>query len=706
MFKKILFYIYIIVVVVDCESKKGKVPLVGSTVSSPPFWTASLRPPSKISSVSRCSTRTAPQRNCQSQWSTTFCKRRLNIASNHTLPLPIDTIDTDAMGARLIAFFVLTSINSVADAFVFEDWSVLLVASVILRLVAINAFIWWHVRSVAPSSSPGSATTTTPLVLPTMWWKALYVTPLLLNNLYWLDKMPFTWESDLWSVQVDFVVILWVVFLLESPRQDTTTTTLTSRLLHGDALGRTVQEMYACYYTAAGFWKINSHFLDPTSSCATVFLCQHLATVANTFRLTWETQVALAQRLAPTAPIGTLAVEMSMGLGLIMGRLMAKEDQARFWTRTGLWVILLFHLAVCLTPEPNNISLFALQCACRLVLLTDETALNEVGRQMLAMEVKLAILCSSVVVVAYGIQNDFTPLNWSFLFYVPVMFLLLSTLIVESRSGIGIEKGQSSPAEKRRPLWMLLATLVAFCYSFGTIVLGTMEEASCNMFSNLKIHGGTGNHLILPTGLLFDWFREAGDAHPYGGGEIRILSTTSNWLQEIYPNDMSHVLTPSHVSELLSAATSMPPPNFLNPGSNRVLGQRERGWIPPPPHGNFIAYSVPALEWKRLIKEAMKKDGDFEVSYAHLPGNSGDEVWRGTAWERKVDLSIKEGGVIAKCEVQFINGTLAVCQPSSDLPYHLEVPWLVQKIGMYHGYPLLHDSDGKTVRKSIQCFGP
>mmetsp|Transcript_13659 Transcript_13659/g.33033 ORF Transcript_13659/g.33033 Transcript_13659/m.33033 type:complete len:374 (-) Transcript_13659:71-1192(-) len=330
----------------------------------------------------------------------------------------------------------------------------------------------------------------------------------------------------------------------------------------------------------------------------------------------------------------------------------------------------------------------------------------------------LALLWIGTVSIAYGYEHEFSPLNWSFLFYVPVMMFLLLTLEVEASQEQQHQRQQQAEKQdhakiidpfvvmpSKRPVWMTLAVCIAFFYSFGTIILGTMEEASCNMFSNLKIHGG-GNHLILPTGLLFRWYRDD-ISNPYGGGEVRIVSTTSNWLQEIYPNDMSHILSPSPLAaDLLTKTTAMPTPIFLNPGANRVLGLRERGWITVPPHGKFIQYSVPSLEWKRLLTEAIERDVNFDVTYAHLPESRGDEMWRGTASERKVDLKVRNGGQIVKCKVQFQNGTKTNCQQSTEIPYNLDTPWLIRKISLYHGYPILYEHDGKTPRKSIQCFGP
>ena len=126
---------------------------------------------------------------------------------------------------HLVAFYVLLTINSAADALIFEDWSLLLISSLALRLVAITTTILLRF-STSPVSWPllgstsfhhgreGKNNNKRPSLPQKLCLLVLYVMPLLLNNIYWLNKMPFTWESDLWSVQVDFVVILYYVVII------------------------------------------------------------------------------------------------------------------------------------------------------------------------------------------------------------------------------------------------------------------------------------------------------------------------------------------------------------------------------------------------------------------------------------------------------------------------------------------------------------
>ena len=213
--------------------------------------------------------------------------------------------------------------------------------------------------------------------------------------------------------------------------------------------------------------------------------------------------------------------------------------------------------------------------------------------------------------------------------------------------------------------------------------------------------------MIVPTGLLFHIFANSSDTHVYGGGVIRIEETDSKWLRTIYPAELTHVLEPPIVVPLLTKI-GVPPPIYFNPGANRVLGLIERGWVNH--SGNIFQYTVPGLEFKRLFSEALQKDHTFTVTFAQLPGTKGDEIWRAFAVRRRFQVSVMEH-TIDTCTVQNYdtNGqsrNISKCEPT-DLPFQLYVPWWIQKIAMYHPYPIIFDDpDKKIPRKTITCFGP
>ena len=583
--------------------------------------------------------------------------------------------------ARLIAYFCFTTLNALSNA-VHEDPHSLLYTMLAWRIASL---VWlWHKGSNGKS-----------IVLATVKERFLIAVPLMGVPMYWIGvRAPHNWESNVWSSLVDAFMAVYVV----------------NGSNHTDGYSTTVLNMYSNFYTAAGFWKINTHFLDPASSCATVFMAQQLTYFAGF--LSPSATIRIAKTLQPWFPTVTIVIELSMGIGLVLADCSAPKTRNRILL-AAVTNVLVFHLLVCLTPRPHDISSFAMQCACRLALIIPD-AWKKIGR--ILQRHATPLITVAILGFSYGVQNSFTPNNWDFCIFAFVAALEVWALI-ESQA-MEVELSKNMPQSSRRPLWMWLAVAISFFYSFGTIPLGLMEEASPNMFANLKIHGGS-NH-FMPTGLLLHWAasREAqGDLDSFlvrhwGGGEIRLESTTSEWLTEIYPNDLTHTLEPKpDVVELLQDHLGASIPGVMfNSGVNRVLRVRERGWVPPPPHGQFISYTVPALEWKRLLNESLNYKGhpSFTVEYVHLPGTTGDETWRAFAWERRVRLEVVDGKV-ASCSVEWneeIKKKNAVSCGPNEIPNKLDsVPFWLSKLSLYHGYPILYNADG-SARRSISCFGP
>ena len=76
------------------------------------------------------------------------------------------------------------------------------------------------------------------------------------------------------------------------------------------AAGRTIAWQMALFYFASGFWKLNSSFLDPSTSCATVYFAGLLAGYA----LPALVGPALLQLVRAAAPAATVALELLLGL--------------------------------------------------------------------------------------------------------------------------------------------------------------------------------------------------------------------------------------------------------------------------------------------------------------------------------------------------------------------------------------------------------
>ena len=73
-----------------------------------------------------------------------------------------------------------------------------------------------------------------------------------------------------------------------------------------------------------------------------------------------------------------------------------------------------------------------------------------------------------------------------------------------------------------------------------------------------------------------------------------------------------------------------------------MLGPRIRSFMPrwrPGEGVPFTAYTLPALELRRMLEEARGENESFSLEYERLPGLSGDEAWRQSAVAYRVRLS-------------------------------------------------------------------
>ena len=376
------------------------------------------------------------------------------------------------MDIRVKVYFVLTTLNTLCDVTSQVDEPIFCLLALLWRMITLYAMMAWdfdtkHTKytTIAMAMAHGS------------------------SALYWIYKAPHTWEANQWSVHTDLVMMIWMVTTL---KQDTNMSdTANSKLKLKSAAAPsptiadasvpclTIHEMFACYYSAAAFFKLNTHFLNPTGSCATMFMAQHVTYYLSHVNMESLEHVLRASK--PWAPIATIVVEALMGLTITMGRLL----RSRFYTRTGLMIILYFHLVICLTPKPNDISNFGLICGSRLIVLLEPKSL-EVAIQQCIRPYTFYISLLVLPLVADGIQNDFTSLNWAFVLYIPVLIFCQLATHVESRQS----KNEVPNAETNndgeynafiRPSWTQIPTIFAAFYAFGSLILGLQEEATPNM---------------------------------------------------------------------------------------------------------------------------------------------------------------------------------------------------------------------------------
>lgn len=530
-----------------------------------------------------------------------------------------------------------------------------------------------------------------------------------------LQELPIIWDSDSWTIQTDTTVGIWLLVQCFFGSGDSSSMIVSGRNDEtvDDVLFSTIRDMLANFYFAAAFWKVNSHFLDPDASCATMFLVQIVVYYLRPViaRSPWvaspdTTLISVASAVKQWAPLSAVVGELLFG-GLMMLGSIVSSPTGQVLQSLGSMLSLSFHLMVCLLPAPNDISGFALACAPRQIVFATATGTSRAMERFY--KHKSLSLTAFVVGVGIGIQNQWTENNWAFLLYFFaggfVALSVGSDMTHTAGNGERNESHASRPSDEmtnRRPFGFWVAVGFAFLYSFVLPMLGLQEETTANMFANLKAGHGGSNHYLLPTGLFFHWFDEAPDSHPFGGGVIRIENTTSDWFRTIYPADLTSMLKPNGFVEVMDAIGN-PPPIYFNPGANRNL--RHLTEVP----DKFFRYTVPALEFKRLLHEALEKDKNFVLTYSKLPGTRGDEVWRATATDTVTTIEARKGK-ITECRKISATSQWIPCQ-SDDLPYisFLEsVPWIIRRLSMYHAYPIVvgPDHDVSEIPRSIRCFGP
>ena len=106
-----------------------------------------------------------------------------------------------------------------------------------------------------------------------------------------------------------------------------------------------VRTLMGIFYVGAGFWKINSSFLDPHVSCASIYVASLLAYLPEPLTPLWLVRPVL--RLAP--PL-TVAGELGLGVGLLL--------PSRAARRAGVVLSSLLHFAIAVTPHPNQVAGF------------------------------------------------------------------------------------------------------------------------------------------------------------------------------------------------------------------------------------------------------------------------------------------------------------------------------------------------------------
>jgi hypothetical protein len=485
--------------------------------------------------------------------------------------------------------------------------------------------------------------------------KTVFLIALILRNVARLRRCPFLWDSEFWLALTDLTVIV------QSLLPATKSSSIDSKH-SGTGGGVFIKGALPCMriqlaiqYAACALFKLNSAFLSRHTSCAPIFVLSLLVKV-------WPESITgtpnwILTLMAQMAPWSVVIVEALIAIFLFPnGRV---HD-------IGIGLALVFHALIAITPRPNGVPTFSCVAVSRLFLLIGEDSSCSDDRTWVPPAVQIfqdgcigrtIFLCVAVMAVVIPLTNDpaiVLYLVWSCLC---VLALLESnTSQHKQRYSIVVNNQDKTrttnlPAEfhwRRR----LLVGLAVF-YALFPPILGIQEIGSNTMFASLRTHGGTNHVWGFPTGLLQRWWyssetddTDGRDPHHswwfdvFGGGVVRVEYTNSLHLNQLYPGEMTDWLS----SDLRTLLTSIGHVSRqFNPKARRVLGPAARQGMPhwkPPSNattfnddpGQFVKYTVPAFEFRRLLYEARiharETNQSFEIEYTRLIGATGNEDWR------------------------------------------------------------------------------
>jgi hypothetical protein len=252
------------------------------------------------------------------------------------------------------------------------------VFSAYVRLWALVNLLRIHIGMNAGTGLVGSTLDRGALVLPIlicaagMWPRrlagALPFMAMLVRALTNLAKGSMMSNSQMWATQMDAAVMLALVARLTTRRRSSLLDVLSAedeRSVVG-ACGSTIRWQLAIFYFASGFWKVNSSFLHPDYSCASIFTVQPLEYLPDRLLFATDGTIglllpALARTIAATGPAMTLLIEA------VVPALHALDPAAYpLSASVGVLATLVFHLVIGLTPPPSNVSTFGVTTCLRL----------------------------------------------------------------------------------------------------------------------------------------------------------------------------------------------------------------------------------------------------------------------------------------------------------------------------------------------------
>jgi len=534
------------------------------------------------------------------------------------------------------------------------------------RIWCINRlfFIWLYPSTVGVAMLPVTLIVLVKPVLPL----CLIAHVAFIAETVW--RSPFILTSEVWSSFLDFSAVLCMGRKSEADRNTQMA-----------ECGTVVVAQLAILYFSTGFWKFNTSHLDSRSSCSTIMLLQVLD------RLLPDIQIPLLLIRMAGYYAGHVGVFLETALGALLllpgrGRMMAAVCAIKL------------HIFIVLADSPNNASVFGAKVVPRFFFvapLGHAEVLKEIlqvpSLQDLISHRAVLIVLLLALATYVGIQNGSGELgptvtyDWAVPWSTVQLLALGRALWMDTRDG-----PQGSFSWKgfgKFHHWLVLACTLF--YSFGTLILGVQEMGTnAGPFSNLRIHGGS-NHILFPTGLLHQW-----SVGEFAGGVVRVDNTNSSFLRTLYPHEVSHNIKPRARAWMQAAGHS----------GREWIPLDSRTAVPYEPFSdmgkahepNFLPYTVPALELRRMLLDARSRKEAFSLTYSRLPiPESGrlDSLNSLTLVGEQVHFMMDACGTVM-C-VKQVGSVSEPCAPD-ELALLPAPSWWVRKTHVGYPIPLIGDS--------------
>lgn len=510
-------------------------------------------------------------------------------------------------------------------------------------------------------------------------------------------QAPAIWDSCVWA---NFTDSIFAVALLYCPSLD----------LVVPMCANLVRTQMGIFYIGAGFWKLNSAFLSPRASCAPIYFASLLSFLPEVLTPSWLVRPALV-----SAPLLTVIGEMSVGVGLLLPSSLAR--------RTGLVLAMALHYAIGLTPHPNQVPNFGVFCAARLFFTMPEAWTLSIQEAFSLPSLKdaprsTAIRVGALVLIAASAPMTSVPgffIDWAIPLQTALCILGARAVafdiqlakppsrlswpsdVLAKSTGAGTGTGPARRLAGARLLDVGASVVLALtlAYAFAFQALGLMDVSAVAPFSSIREHGGS-NHLLMATSLLqrVKWRQGSALDDAFGGGVVRVVHTTSDYLNALYPGNCTFELRPRIVDILRDGGHIA---QQYNPTVNIMLGHEIRKHIPhwTPQSGTpFPKYTVPGHELRRLLGEVRAQKESFALEYEHLPGLLGDEHWRKTAVASRVHLK-EDGEGRRTCRMQSAHDLPWMWQPcaENELAMQPAPAGPLSKLMAFFPYPIIEGLD-------------